>query len=167
MSLELQRFLAIGAILGCGTMGGVFFAFSTFVMKALGRLPSVTAVAAMQFINLTVVGPWFVGVFLGTAGVCVLLAIGALRSWPAAYSLWLLAGSLVYLTGVLGLTMMYHVPRNSELATLAAHDPGAAGFWSGYLADWTRWNHVRTAAALASAGLFVAGLCRTYSHATP
>jgi uncharacterized membrane protein len=28
------------AALGCGVMTGVFFAFSTFVMKALARLPA-------------------------------------------------------------------------------------------------------------------------------
>ena len=28
------------AAIGCGLVGGIFFAFSTFVMAALGRLPS-------------------------------------------------------------------------------------------------------------------------------
>jgi uncharacterized membrane protein len=37
---ETGHFLLIlAAALGCGLMAGVFFAFSTFVMKALARLP--------------------------------------------------------------------------------------------------------------------------------
>ena len=34
------RILAIIAAVGAGVSGGVFFAFSVFVMKALGRLPA-------------------------------------------------------------------------------------------------------------------------------
>jgi uncharacterized membrane protein len=33
------RTLTLIAAVGAGLSGGVFFAFSTFVMKALGRLP--------------------------------------------------------------------------------------------------------------------------------
>jgi len=33
-------------------IGGVFFAFSTFVMKALVRVPAVPGIAAMQSINI-------------------------------------------------------------------------------------------------------------------
>jgi len=36
------------AALGCGLIAGVFFAFSTFVMKALARLPTSHGIAAMQ-----------------------------------------------------------------------------------------------------------------------
>jgi uncharacterized membrane protein len=31
-------------------------------------------------------------------------------------------------------------------------------YWPEYVARWLRWNHVRTAAALAAAALFVASL---------
>ena len=34
----------------------------------------------------------------------------------------------------------------------------AAAYWPEYVARWLRWNHVRTAAALAAAALFVASL---------
>ena len=43
--------LTLFAALGCGLIAGVFFAFSTFVMKALARLPSGEGMAAMQSIN--------------------------------------------------------------------------------------------------------------------
>jgi uncharacterized membrane protein len=42
--------LAIGA-LSSGLVAGTFFAFSTFVMRALDRLPSAQAIAAMQAVN--------------------------------------------------------------------------------------------------------------------
>jgi len=64
--------LALLACIGAGTVGGVFFAFSAFVMKALAQLPASRGVAAMQRINVVVLNPLFLGVFMGTA----LLATG-------------------------------------------------------------------------------------------
>ena len=43
------------AAVGCGLMAGVFSAFSTFVMKALARLPAHEGIAAMQSINVVAV----------------------------------------------------------------------------------------------------------------
>jgi uncharacterized membrane protein len=34
----------------------------------------------------------------------------------------------------------------------------AAGRWTRYVAEWTRWNHVRTDASLAAAAIFTFGL---------
>ena len=47
--------LTLLAILGCGMIAGVFFAFSAFVMKALARLPAEQGIAAMQAINVAAV----------------------------------------------------------------------------------------------------------------
>ena len=46
--------LTLLAALGSGLIGGVFFAFSAFVMKALARLRPDQGIAAMQSINVTV-----------------------------------------------------------------------------------------------------------------
>ena len=58
--------LALLACIGAGTIGGVFFAFSTFVMRALLQLPASHGVAAMQRINVVVLNPLFLGVFVST-----------------------------------------------------------------------------------------------------
>jgi uncharacterized membrane protein len=39
--------LTFASALGCGLIAGVFFAFSSFVMRALARLPPARGVAAM------------------------------------------------------------------------------------------------------------------------
>lgn len=62
---------------GAGTIGGVFFAFSAFVMKALAQLPASQGIAAMQRINVVVLNSLFLGVFFGTAvlaGVCIVVS---------------------------------------------------------------------------------------------
>ena len=47
---EVVFVLTLIAALGCGLVAGVFFAFSTFVMKALGRVPPEAGISVMQSI---------------------------------------------------------------------------------------------------------------------
>jgi uncharacterized membrane protein len=137
--------------LGCGLIAGVFFAFSAFVMRALARLPANEGVAAMQSINRVVINPVFMAAFLGTGGTCLLLLSGSLLAWHRPGSGWALLGSVLYLIGTIGVTMVCHVPRNNALAPLDPVSAEAADVWTRYLAEWTRWNHVRTVASLAAA----------------
>ena len=65
------RVLTLIWAVGAGLVASIFFAFSTFVMKALNRLPPAQGIAAMQFINVTVINPLFMTAFFGTrAQVC-------------------------------------------------------------------------------------------------
>lgn len=143
--------LTLCAAVGCGVVAGIFFAFSAFVMKALSRLPSGEGIAAMQSINVAVLNPWFMVAFFGTAVACVLALISSLLRWHQPGALYVLAGSVLYLVGTLLVTMVFNVPRNESLASVAPADPDGAKVWTGYVATWTAWNHVRTAAALAAA----------------
>jgi uncharacterized membrane protein len=150
--------LTAATALGCGLNAGVFFAFSSFVMKALARLQPSQGIAAMQSINLAAVTPAFMAALFGTAIACVALAVWALLNWDDGVGRYLLAGSACYVVGTIGLTVAYHVPRNSALAALQPQHAGAAGRWAQYVAGWTRWNHVRAAASLAAAAIFMLGL---------
>jgi uncharacterized membrane protein len=157
---QLLFALTLIAALGCGLIAGVFFAFSTFVMKALARLPPGEGIAAMQSINIVVLNPSFLGTFLGTAAACILALISSLLRWHEPEALYLFAGSALYLVGTLLVTIVFNVPRNDALAAVAPTDPASANMWTGYVARWTAWNHVRTAAALAAAASFSMALAR-------
>jgi uncharacterized membrane protein len=150
--------LTVATALGCGLNAGVFFAFSSFVMKALARLQPAQGIAAMQSINLAAVTPAFMTALFGTATAAVAVAVWALVDWDTSFGPYLLAGSACYLLGAIGLTIVYHVPRNNALAAVAPHDAEAAGRWARYVAEWTRWNHLRAAASLAAAASFMLAL---------
>ena len=150
--------LALLACLGAGTIGGVFFAFSTFVMKALAQLPPQQGVAAMQRINVVVLNPMFLGVFMGTALLGALCGVAALLPWTGSRSGLLLASGVLYLAGCFLVTMRGNVPMNERLARLEAGSPQAADDWPEYVSRWSTWNHVRTAASLASAACAAAAL---------
>jgi uncharacterized membrane protein len=150
--------LTVVTALGCGLSAGVFFAFSSFVMKALARLPAGRGIAAMQSINDVAVTPPFMLALFGPALACVVLIVAGLLALDESYGIWLIAGGALYLCGTVGLTIAYHVPRNDALATVDAGSEQAASHWDRYVADWTRWNHVRAGAALLAAAALTVGL---------
>jgi uncharacterized membrane protein len=155
---SLISVLTLVTALGCGTIAGVFFAFSTFVMKALARLPANEGIAAMQSINVAAVNSWFLAAFLGTSAACLLVIVAALSRWSDPSAVFLLGGAVAYLVGCFLVTMVFNVPMNDALASLSPTAPDRAARWASYLADWTTWNHVRTLASLAAAALLIMGL---------
>jgi uncharacterized membrane protein len=108
--------LTFVSALGCGVIGGVFFAFSTFVMKALAQLPAPQGIAAMQSINIAVINPIFMLAFLGTGTFCLALAVWSFFRWQESTARFVLAGSLLYLIGTILVTMICNVPQNNALA---------------------------------------------------
>ncbi len=146
------------SVLGTGLIAGIFFAFSSFVMGALGRLPPANGISAMQSINVTVLNPLFLGVFMGTAVLCLALALSAIMRWSEPGAAYLLAGSALYVIGTFVVTIALNVPLNDELAAVNPQNGNAAGVWARYLADWTMWNHVRTGAALIASACLMKAL---------
>jgi uncharacterized membrane protein len=160
-STEVLLFaLTLLAALGCALVAGIFLAFSNFVMKALAQVAPASGIAAMQSINVVVLNPGFLGLFMGTALACAVLFVYALMHWQAPGAFCLMAGSLLYLLGTFGVTMVFNVPRNNALARQNPASPEAVGFWRGYVTGWTMWNHARTLAALVAAVLLVYPLVR-------
>ena len=147
---SLTRTLTIAAAVGAGLVGGVLFGFSTFVMRALDRLPAADAIAAMQSINREAPNPLFMAALFGTAAAGVALAVSALPRLDEPVARLQLTGSALYLVAV-AITAIYHVPHNDALAKLDPHSASAAAEWVRYASGWTAWNHVRTAAALGGA----------------
>ena len=153
-------FLTLITALGCGLMAGVFFAFSAFIMPALSRLAPSGGIAAMQSINITAVTPVFMLAVFGTAVACIVLALLSLLRWNAPVTAYVLAGSVLYLVGAIAVTIAFNVPRNDALAGVVPASDAGLREWTGYLAVWTAWNHVRAVASLAAMASFVLALAR-------
>lgn len=154
----LTTALLIPALLGSAVIGGVFFAFSSFVMKALARVPSSEGIAAMQAINVVVINPSFLGAFIGTALLSVGLAVLAFVNRADPSAMYFLGGAVLYFAGTFLVTVIGNVPLNDRLAGFSPTEPEAVEFWLLYLDRWTMWNHVRTAAAVGATLLFAIGL---------
>ena len=155
---SLTAIAGVAAVLGAALVGGVFFTFSSFVMRALARLPPAEGLAAMKSINVTVLNPSFLGVFAGTAVLSLWMIVVAWKSWGSHSAVLFLAGAIFYLIGTFLVTGIGNVPLNDQLAAVAATDPAAVEVWDFYLERWTMLNTVRTAAAMISALAYTLGL---------
>jgi uncharacterized membrane protein len=141
--------------IGCGLLAGLYFAFSTFIMTALGRIGQAAGIAAMNAINVVIVQSLFMPLFLGTTLASLLLAlVGAFR-WGEPGAAAMLAGGTLYVVGMFVCTAVFNVPLNNALAAADPTSVKAAALWARYLTDWTWWNHVRTISSTAACTLFI------------
>lgn len=147
--------LCIVAACGSGLIAGVFFAFSSFVMKAFNQLRADQSVMTMQVVNRIVVRSHFIVVFLATAIVSIAILILLWVLQPGAAGELLLLGCVSYLAGAFLVTIVFHVPRNNNLSVINPDSRGAERAWVTYTTTWTAWNHVRTAAASAAMVFFI------------
>ena len=149
------------ALLGSALIAGVFFAFSSFIMKALANRPSPEGIAAMQSINVVVLNRSFLGVFIGTALVSALILVLSVMGWETQLGPWHVAGALLYIVGTFLVTARGNVPLNNRLASVSAAEPDALAVWEHYLDRWTMLNSVRTVAALAAVLMFTIALVQS------
>jgi uncharacterized membrane protein len=159
MTASLLELPVLVAAIGAFIVAGVFYGFSTFIMQALARVPIAEGIRAMQAINIAVINPWFLGVFMGTALLLLVLAVAAALHLGRPAAPYVVLGAICYVFGCFVLTMGRNVPLNDALSRVDPQSEYAAALWARYLRDWTWWNHVRTFAS------FVAAVVLTYAWA--
>ncbi|WP_416345538.1 DUF1772 domain-containing protein [Isoptericola peretonis] len=138
--MSLWDLLLVLSALVTGLAGGVFAAFSTFVVAGLRRLEPADAATAMAAINSDAVRPPFMTLF--GAAILVPVAAAVVGLAGGHDGAWLVtASAAVVLLGMLGVTAGGNVPLNDRLAS----HRDAAG-WAAFDRPWSRWNHVRTVA---------------------
>lgn len=153
---ELIIIMSVASVSGAGLVTGLLFAFSNFVMRALADLPSDKGMFAMQRINETIINPVFLTLFLGTPVLCSAIAVNSVLKINEPGSLFLLVGALAYLMGPFGITVLFNVPLNNQLAR--ADVSAADEIWPMYQAKWQRWNHIRTYIGVGSIVFMAMGL---------
>lgn len=144
--------------LGSALIAGVFFGFSTFIMRALGSRPPAEGIAAMQAINVVVVRSGFIAAFFATAISSGVLALIALLGWDDPRAAWWLVGAFLYVIGTFVLTIGRNVPLNDQLAAVDPASAEGTRVWARYLSEWTYWNTLRTVASLAATAAFIVAL---------
>ncbi|MEL7344950.1 MAG: anthrone oxygenase family protein [Pseudomonadota bacterium] len=152
-------FLFQFSILAYALVGGVFLAFSDFIMRSLALTSGHGGIEAMQGINREVFRWVFMTLFLGMAAVSAVIAgYGAFGLVGPAGTVIMMAG-LVYLVGCFGVTVFFNVPMNEALAGMETATGSTRDYWlETYVPRWTFWNSVRTVACVVSAALLLFGL---------
>jgi len=185
-ALGVLGWAVVAAAVGCGLVGGVLFAFSTFVMAGLRSVAPDVGAAAMAAINRHATRAPFGSLLLVTTGLVAVLGVVAATRLDEAGAGLVLAGAVVYLVGGIGVTAAVNVPLNDRLEAAeaavstsgarsgeASPSGGGSGgsrvrpasptaerdrVWAGFLERWVAWNHVRTLACAVAALLLTLGL---------
>jgi uncharacterized membrane protein len=130
-------------------VGGLFYAFSTFVMRGLDRTDPAEAAVAMRGVNAEAqANAPFLLLFLGTGVLALVLGMIAIIQRDG----YLLAGAVLALLPTV-ITIAFNVPLNNRL------EHGLD--WASYLGPWSAWNHARTVTGLLGGALLaLAGMQR-------
>ena len=149
----------IVAGVGAAINAGVFLCFSVFIMPAVSELPATQGIEAMQAFNRTAVAP-FTLVGLGTAVVCVVVIVRALRTWGAAQSRRALTGAVVFLIAAVIITFAANVPISASIDALHPASADAEARWADLYTQWVWSNHLRTLGSLVAAAVLAIAALR-------
>lgn len=144
-----SNLVLIFAAVTTALMAGLFYAWSISVVPGIIRLPDREYLAAMQAMNDAIENPIFFAAFFGAM---FLLPISTYMHYtqPMSMRFWfLLAASVLYIVGVMGLTMIGNVPLNIALRNFEI--PGASAqeilsFRTRFEGPWNNLNVIRTVA---------------------
>ena len=148
-------YLALFLSLWSAVIGGVFSAFSEFIMAALLRTRPEGGIEAMQQINRTVIKTQFVAGILAITGFSIAFAVYGHYALEGAAPGALLLAAIVYVPSVFLMTVIGNVPMNNKLERLDHASGDAHSYWLIYGRVWTRLNHVRTLGSVATSVIYL------------
>lgn len=152
MTYLLKSILLFSTVIFTGLSAGLFYAWSVSVIPGTKKVADLTYLQVMQSINRAILNPAFFLIFFGSL-ILLGLATGFLfRSHPWAFGL-MLAATISYLLGTVGVTAWGNVPLNDQLEAMniaAMSADKVSSFRDYYEAAWNGWHRVRTVFALLS-----------------
>ena len=150
-TMTLSTILLVIAAITTGLMAGLFSAWSYAVSPGLARVQDMEFIASMQAMNRAILNPVFLLCFLGTALLLPLDVYLQYRSsLPARFWL-LLSAAVLYIVGVIGVTMGGNVPLNEALDAFrldAASPEEIARQRAAFEGPWNKLNALRTWASV-------------------
>ena len=150
--------LHILVILQVGLTAGLLFIFSIAVNPGLARLNEEEYYRAMKFINLVILNPIFLFIFIGPLITMPLLTyIGRNDS---KFFILTLFSTILYFLGVLLITSLKNVPLNNKLEKLNSDEFKDIFLW--YKKPWNFWHNIRTFFGIASFVILSANLVFYY-----
>jgi uncharacterized membrane protein len=149
LEISIRSITLLSAILLTGLSAGLFFAWSVSVIPGTRKVADMTYLETMQSINRAILNPAFFLIFFGSL---IVLAAASFQQYWNERPYWLiLAATLTYLIGTLGVTAFGNVPLNDSLDVLQLQDltpKQIVDFRKRYEGPWNRLHLVRTICAV-------------------
>lgn len=147
------------SVIAYATIGGVFLAFSDFIMRSFNLVKGQGGIEAMQVLNVEIMRSVFMVLFIGLTLVSLFIAVYAAITLEGMQSRLLMLSGGLYLVGVFGVTAAGNVPLNNHLAAIDAGAAQTLAFWKeAYMTRWVSLNSLRTLACLLASGLTLSAL---------
>lgn len=158
MSLWFLLLCAL-TLIAYAAIGGVFLAFSDFIMRSFDLVKNQAGIESMQVLNVEIMRSIFMVLFMGLAILSLVIVIHAAVTLGGPPRLLLIGAGLSYLLGVFAVTAVGNVPLNNQLAALVPQTSQALAFWKeAYMTRWVNLNSLRTLACFVASGLTLAAL---------
>lgn len=151
--------LSAASVLAYAAIGGVFLAFSDFIMRSFNLVRGQGGIEAMQVLNVEIMRSVFMVLFMGLTLVSLVIAVYAFVVVDGMPSHLLMLAGVIYLVGVFAVTAFGNVPLNNQLAGIDPVASQTIAFWKqSYMTRWVSLNTVRTVACLLASGLTLGAL---------
>jgi len=165
MEISVKSFILFGSVILTGLSAGLFYAWSVSVIPGTQKISDTTYLETMQSINRAILNPAFFLIFFGSIVSLTISSIYEFQSGKTVFWL-LLASSLTYLVGTIGVTGLGNVPLNNQLDAMRLTESSTdqiAEFRKFYESNWNRLHRIRTVFAVLSFILSVFAVF-TYSN---
>ena len=138
------------AIISFGFIGGVYFAFSFFVMQSLNKVSHPEAIRTMNSINSVILKSPFMFLFFFSSFIAFIIFLENLILYKLISNKGF--ASIVFLIGMSLCTATKNVPLNNKLADFDFNESSCNPEieWNYYYKNWIKWNHIRTTSCFLS-----------------
>lgn len=152
MEFSMKTVTLFAAVILTGLSAGFFYAWSVSVIPGTQKASAQTYMEVMQSINRAILNPAFFSIFFGSI---IVLSIASIYQFHIhKLTFWfMLASSICYFLGTLGVTALGNVPLNNELEALNLPEltnTKLEEFRTYYETNWNKLHLIRTVCAIGS-----------------
>lgn len=145
--MNFETIILILATLASGLIAGLFYAWTISVTPGLKRIGDEHYLRAFQAMNRAILNPVFFIFFFGLVILLPLLCYLNFSS-PLSGRFWIItAATIIYMAGIMAVTIFGNVPMNNSLEVLHIESMNARDmslFRDNFENTWNRLNMIRT-----------------------
>ena len=156
-NLNTQSLILMTTVLLVGLSAGIMFTWNNAVTTGLNRLSDDGYLKAFQQMNRTILNPTFYTVFMGPI-ILLIATIIVCRDQPGQIFYLLLAAAVLYIGGVILITIFGNIPLNEMLDKSdlnAMNTRELQQLRSKFELKWNQFHAIRTYCSIISFGLLI------------
>jgi uncharacterized membrane protein len=147
----MNTIILIITTLFSGLMAGLFYAWSISVTPGLAKINDISYLQAFQSMNRAILNPLFFVFFFGLVLLLPLLSYLSFQTSIGNQFWYVLAATILYFIGIMGVTIGGNIPLNNALEALQIESMTPEQmdvFRKGFESKWNRLNHIRTISSI-------------------